>query len=247
MSTQLGAVGEEYGLKRDDNSSHALILRWLEQIPPSRLLDLGCSSGLLSEAARRQGHAVTSVDVVELPGIADRVDRFIQADLDAGLPPDVVAEGPFEVVLAADVLEHVRRPRELLNDIRQVLIPRGTLIASVPNFGHWYARSRVALGIFDYDQRGVLDAGHVRFYMRRGFLRRLSDAGFDVVRCAPSGLPVEVLTHSERLTVRLIRQLDATAVAVWPTLFGYQFVVQCERPPEPTILKSTGVAAAVAS
>ncbi len=51
------------------------------------MLDLGCSGGLLSEQARNLGHQVTGVDIIELPGVSDRMDRFIQADLDNGLPP----------------------------------------------------------------------------------------------------------------------------------------------------------------
>ena len=55
MSDDLGGVGEEYGIKHAEESSHATILRWLEQIPPARILDLGSSGGLLSEQARRSG------------------------------------------------------------------------------------------------------------------------------------------------------------------------------------------------
>jgi hypothetical protein len=63
------------------------------------------------------------------------------------------------------------------------------LITSVPNFGRWYPRGRTALGRFDYDQRGLLDNGHVRFFMRRG----LRDAGFSIVRQKATGLPLDVL------------------------------------------------------
>ena len=50
-SGEFGGVGEEYTLKQND-SSHATILRWLEHHPPANLLDLGCSGGLLSERVR---------------------------------------------------------------------------------------------------------------------------------------------------------------------------------------------------
>jgi glycosyltransferase involved in cell wall biosynthesis len=230
-SDGLSAVGEEYALKEGRDSSHAIIVRWLEQMPPARILDLGCSGGLLAERARACGHTVTGVDLLDLPEVHDRVDRFIQRDLDHGLPPEAAEEGPFDVVLAADVLEHVRVPELILSQIGSVLAPRGTLIASVPNFGHWYARARTALGLFDYDQRGIFDQGHVRFFTRRGLLRRLEDAGFAVVRSRTTGVPLEVLVREEGIATRALRAADSVAVALRPTLFGYQFVCQCESRP----------------
>ena len=76
---------------------------------------------------RRFGHRVTGVDFTELPGIHDRVDRFVRTDLDQGLPQEVRDDGPYDVVVAADVLEHLRAPERLLDEIRSVLAPRGTL------------------------------------------------------------------------------------------------------------------------
>ncbi len=47
----------------------------------------------------------------------------------------------------------------------------GRLLASVPNISHWYSRGRIALGLFNYDQRGILDRTHLRFFTRRSFLQ----------------------------------------------------------------------------
>ena len=224
-----GEVGPEYALKAGADSSHTCILRWLEQMPPVRILDLGCSSGLFADQARRLGHRVTGVDVHELPEVRRRVDHFVQADLDAGLPSAVDDAGPFDVVVAADVIEHVRRPERLMADMRRVLVPRGTLILSVPNFGHWYPRGRTALGRFDYDQRGILDRDHVRFFTRRTLLRLLRTTGFDVVRGDTTGLPLEALARGDGGFVRAVRRIDRMTVAARPTLFAYQFVYQCEK------------------
>ena len=238
-SGDLGGVGEEYRMKQGEESSHAVILRWLRQVPPARVLDLGCSGGRVAEEARKLGHRVTGVDILELPEVGSRVDRFIQANLDDGLPEEVFAAGPFDAVLAADVLEHVRHPEKVLADIQAVLVPRGVLIASVPNFGHWYARGRVAFGLFDYDQRGVLDEGHVRFFTRRGIMRRMRNAGFSVVRYEATGLPLEIFSRSKKRPQRLVAAADRFAVRARPTLFGYQFVLQCESPPRASVQESS--------
>ena len=219
----------QYQLKEGDGTSHGVILRWLASMAPARVLDLGCAAGLVAERARALGHKVTGVDLCELPGVHDRVDTFVQADLDAGLPDQVVKDGPFDVIVAADVLEHLREPERLLEQIKSVLATRGVLLVSVPNFGHWYARGRIALGLFDYDRRGILDVTHVRFFTRRGFLKQLRRAGYTAVREEVTGLPVGVLLHRRRgLMQRLLWGLDRCALLLRPTLFGYQFVWRCE-------------------
>ncbi|HXR14194.1 MAG TPA: bifunctional glycosyltransferase/class I SAM-dependent methyltransferase [Solirubrobacteraceae bacterium] len=237
-SDQLGGVGEEYALKTSSDSSHAVILRWLEQLPPGKVLDLGCSGGLLAERARALGHRVVGVDVLELPEARGRVDQFIRADLDRGLSEEVEQAGPYDIVLAGDVLEHVREPGLVLEHARRVLVPRGTLIASVPNFGHWYVRTRAVLGIFDYDQRGLLDRTHVRFFTRRSIERELARAGFTTVRKQVTGLPLEVIARDGGKGRTLLRLLDRAVVALRPTLFGYQFLYHCEMNPAPVIDES---------
>jgi 2-polyprenyl-3-methyl-5-hydroxy-6-metoxy-1,4-benzoquinol methylase len=222
------SVGEEYGFKQED-SSHAVILKWLANRPKGRLLDLGCSSGLLSERARALGHEVIGVDLLALDGIQDRVDRFIQANLDSGLPAEVIDDGPYDIVVAADILEHIRDPERLLADASQLLTPGGVLISSVPNFSHWYARGKIATGRFDYDQRGILDKTHVRFFTRRTLTRTLEESGFRQIRQEVTGLPLDVLLPGDGRLRRGLRSMDTALVAMRPTLFGYQFVTMSER------------------
>jgi 2-polyprenyl-3-methyl-5-hydroxy-6-metoxy-1,4-benzoquinol methylase len=229
-SRGVATVGDEYALKQGDNSSHGVILDWMAQLPPGKVLDLGCSSGLLSERVRALGHRVVGVDAVELPEVHDRVDRFVRASLDSGLPEAAWREGPFDTVLAGDVLEHVRRPELVLEHARRVLVPGGRLIVSVPNFGHWYVRARTVLGMFDYDERGLLDRTHVRFFTRRSIERELRDARFRTVRSRVTGLPFEVFSR-DASSGGAARTLDRAAAAIRPTLFAYQFIYLCEAPP----------------
>jgi glycosyltransferase involved in cell wall biosynthesis len=219
------ALSEEYDLKESPDSSHGRIAALLASRHPSKLLDLGCSGGLLAEQIRGFGHHVTGVDVVEVPGVRERVDDFVLADLDAGIPPE--ASGEFDTVLAADVLEHVRRPEQLLRDAKRVLRSGGTLIVCVPNIGHWYPRFRTLLGRFDYDQRGILDRTHLRFFTRRSITKLLEREGFRVQRVEPVGLPLDALGVAST-GGRIVRMLDHLLLAIWPTLFGYQFIVEAQ-------------------
>jgi glycosyltransferase involved in cell wall biosynthesis len=222
---------DSYELKHSGDSSHQRIVQWLSAKPPIRVLDLGCADGRLSELIKACGHRVTGVDIRKADGISDRVDHFVEANLDDGIPPEVGAG--YDVVLAADVLEHVRDPMRLLTSARRALNPTGTIVASIPNFSHWYPRTRVALGRFDYDQRGILDEGHVRFFTRRSFERLSSRAGLAVRRHEAVGVPLEVLNRGvgEQGSIGALgaaARFERVAVATWPTMFGFQFLYELE-------------------
>jgi 2-polyprenyl-3-methyl-5-hydroxy-6-metoxy-1,4-benzoquinol methylase len=214
----------EYQFKEGDGSSHAVMLQMLDRLPPSRILDLGCSGGLFAERARAAGHHVTGVDAIEVPGVRDRTDRFFVADLEQGIPAEV--GGRYDVVVAGDIIEHISRPVDLLRAMRRVLRPGGQLLLSVPNFGHWYPRVRVAAGVFGYDRRGILDSTHLRFFTRSTLRRTVREAGFDVMDESATGLPLGAVGAGSGAALRTLRRMDAGLVRIRPTLFAYQHVLR---------------------
>lgn len=230
---QAGEVDETaYELKPSEHSSHGVLLEWLGRMAPGRVLDVGCSDGRFAALARARGHRVTGVDLVKHDGIGARTDAFIEADLNDGLPPETGRE--FDAVVAGDVLEHVIEPLTLLRDLSDRLSPGGQVLVSVPNFGHWYPRGRVAVGRFDYDQRGPLDHGHVRFFTRKSFERLVAKSGLRIIERRTVGSPVDVLGRgvTDSTLARVAERLaaaDRAATRAWPTLFGYQFLYRLER------------------
>jgi SAM-dependent methyltransferase len=222
---------DDYAFKEGDGSSHAVILHMLAEAPPLRILDLGCSSGLLAERIRKLGHYVVGVDAVVRPGVEDRTDEFYQADLAKGLPAEV-GDG-FDCIIAGDVIEHLARPRDALLELRQALRPGGQLLLSVPNFGHWYPRARVALGIFGYDRRGILDETHLRFFSRLTLRRLVRACGFDILEESATGLPFGTITGGDKVSVA--RRVDTFLVRLRPTLFAYQYVMRLTPHAEDTI------------
>ena len=228
---ELAQVGDEYDLKESEGSSHNVILEMIDKLPPSKVLDVGCSGGLLGELLRDRGHHVTGIDLLEIPGVDKRVDEFYLADLEKGIPEEVGAG--YDVAIAADVLEHLRTSEAMLREMGGRLNEGGRIFISVPNFGHWYPRARTALGVFDYDQRGILDKTHVRFFTRRSLLRMVKKNGFTVKRMEMTGLPVDVVAGERSLVKRLVLAVDSWLVRLRPTLFAYQFVLEVEPVPPP--------------
>ena len=217
------ALSEEYQLKPSEDSSHGRISTLLKSRPPSRILDLGCSSGLLSARLQDMGHKVTGVDVVEIAGVGERTSAFYKADLNDGIPTEVGTG--FDIVLAADVLEHLVNPGTLMSQVKGVLRPDGVALFCVPNIAHWYPRLRSTLGMFDYDQRGILDATHLRFFTRRSIRKLIERQGFTIRRIEVVGLPLDAL-GMDGSKAKLFRLVDRLLLDFWPTMFGYQFIVE---------------------
>jgi glycosyltransferase involved in cell wall biosynthesis len=234
-SGEMAFASDSYESKLDPETSHGRIAGWLAGRPPSRVLDLGCSDGSVGAELRVHGHHVTGVDVKEHAGVHDRVDAFVPADLEQGVPGEI-GDG-FDVILAADVLEHVRTPEKLLTDLSSRLVPGGSIIACVPNFGHWYPRLRVALGRFDYDRRGILDRGHLRFFTRSSFERLVKQSGYSVRRREFLTVPVEVARRRANpghgggvgsAALRAFNRADRFGTQVRPDLFAYQLLYELE-------------------
>jgi len=99
--------------------------------PGRRVLDLGCRDGALTQAYL-DGNDVVGVDA-DREALAEAAKLGIEthwADLDQPLE---FADGSFDVVIAGELLEHLRDPLRLIAEIRRVLRPGGTFVASVPN------------------------------------------------------------------------------------------------------------------
>lgn len=227
-----GVDDTAYEVKASPHSSHGRMLAWLGTISPGRVLDVGCSDGCFGAQVRALGHSVDGIDLIKHEGVGARLDSFVEVDLNRGLPPEVGSG--YRAIVAGDVLEHVVDPEQLLADLRDRLSPDGELIVSVPNFGHWYPRGRTALGLFDYDQRGPLDQGHVRFFTRRSFEKLVARADLTITERSVVGAPVDVLDRGgpDNIVMTSLRRaaaLDRAAARTWPTMFGYQLLYRLER------------------
>jgi SAM-dependent methyltransferase len=180
------------------------------------------------------GHEVIGVDFEEHKGVREKLTDFFQADLEQGLPAGIGAD--YDVVLCADVLEHVRAPEAVLDEARSVLRPGGSVITSIPNFGHWYPRARVAIGRFDYDARGILDRGHLRFFTKRSFAHLVRTSGWTIRRQESIGLPLDVVDRGAASTGGggprdLVSRVDRALVGLRPQLFAYQFIYELSPTP----------------
>jgi 2-polyprenyl-3-methyl-5-hydroxy-6-metoxy-1,4-benzoquinol methylase len=76
-------------------------------------------------------------------------------------------ERSFDVILAADVVEHLRDPARALGLLRRYLQPEGRAIVSVPNVAHLSVRIPLLFGQFRYGESGILDETHLHLFTFR--------------------------------------------------------------------------------
>lgn len=215
-----------YVLKRSPHGSHRQILDAIA--PGTRVLDLGCSQGLLAEPLLAKNVRVVGVDASDAGRVSGKLERYHQHDLET---PLVLPEGrTFDYVVVSDVIEHIRNRARLLRSVRRNLKPDGRLLISTPNIALWFYRLSLLAGRFEYGPRGVLDETHVHLFTRATIRREVERAGFRVLREGVTALPFEVVFRStgQSRALRLISSAYHALARLWPEMFAYQILLEAE-------------------
>jgi SAM-dependent methyltransferase len=147
-----------------------------------RVLDVGCAAGAMGALMRTQG-ALEVVglerDVRASQVARRRLHRVHQVDLES-LPILPYPDGHFDVLTFADVLEHLVEPGPLLRHLRRYLRDDGRVVVSIPNVRHESVLLPLLVeGRFTYQDAGVLDRTHLRFFTLSGFQSFLRAHGFE--------------------------------------------------------------------
>jgi SAM-dependent methyltransferase len=157
----------------------------LTPYPPSLVLDVGCFCGAVGAWLKQKYPQARVVGVEPL----DEAARIAQSRLDAvlvGKFEDValstagIGPGQVDVIVLADVLEHMYDPWHALCTLRPLLRPEGVVLASIPNLRNLGILEQLAQGDFNYTEAGLLDITHIRFFTRRGVERLFEETGYRI-------------------------------------------------------------------
>lgn len=196
----------------------------------ARVLDIGCGTGSVSEHVVHTRRA--SLVGIEPDQARAKRARERGLTVHAAFPTEELLDtlGKFDVVLLADVLEHLADPFSLVTLARRALDAGGRVIASVPNVAHWSVRYDLARGRFEYRDSGIMDATHLRWFTEAGARLLFERAGFTVESIQPTaGYELQVYWERwpwRRFSMSARRRLVRGALRRWPRLFACQWVVE---------------------
>ncbi len=151
------------------------------------LLDIGCGAGGLGRALRQAGSAARLIGVEPDPALAAHAERHYDAVHRLDIERDVVPvePGTLDVLVYGDVLEHLRDPWGVLKRDAALLAPGGTLLVCVPNLEHWSFAARLLAGKWRYEEMGLFDRTHLRWFTRGAMQQAIEAAGLRPVEVAP--------------------------------------------------------------
>lgn len=220
-----GGIGPDDSLKR--------LAAWVP--PGSTVLELGPASGYFTRELREA--LGCTVDAVELdPAMAEQARpycrRLVLGDLAQLDLEHALGGARYQVIVAADVIEHVVHAEPVLQQLKTLLAPGGMLLVSVPNVAYAGLVAALLEGRFEYRDEGLLDRSHLRFFTRDSLAALLARCGLHAHAWAPVFRPLlesEFKLRLETLPVALREALLAS-----PHALCYQWLVRAGLEPPAT-------------
>ncbi|HEX9501150.1 MAG TPA: class I SAM-dependent methyltransferase [Thermoanaerobaculia bacterium] len=211
------------------------------------VLDVGCGFATTSQFIQRRGNRLVGIESnADAVAVArTRIAEVIQSDLQA--LPNL---GKFDTIIFADVLEHLPWPVGVLKKYADLLKPDGTVIVSLPNVGLWSVRLGLLFGRFRYQDSGVLDRTHLRFFTRRSAIEVLRSAGYEPIRRTynpglmrpfvplakkllgggeDSDPSVILESKPYKLYLKAAYPIERVAARLWPGLLAFQMIFEARR------------------
>jgi hypothetical protein len=209
----------------DNNRVNPDLLRLLP--PDARtVVEVGCGAGALAEAYRRINPDVLYLGIemdsaaaraAILPG---RVDRVFIGDVTLAKPTDLgLSEHKPEVecLIFGNVLERIADPWTVLTRLSRWLRDDAQVLACIPNIQHYSVLINLLRGKWDYQDEGLLDRTHLRFFTAAGIQDLFTRAGLQVIEIQPLSVPTADFHSFQQAMEPALR-----ALAIDPPTFAAQ-------------------------
>jgi len=180
-----------------------------------KVLDVGCAEGILSKKFLNNKCEVVGVELDESSAISAKryCKEVIIGDLET-LKLKRKYQGYFDVLVFADVLEHLKEPSKVLKRFQYCLKDDGLIIISIPNVANWRMRLKLLLGNFEYKDHGLLDYTHLRFYNFKSVKKLIATSNLEIIN-------FDVSLNGIRVFPKFFYKVAIN----WPNLFAYQFLI----------------------
>jgi 2-polyprenyl-3-methyl-5-hydroxy-6-metoxy-1,4-benzoquinol methylase len=218
---------EKYKTKEDKYSSHQLLKNQVLQCSFSspRIIDFGCYRGELLNTLGNllPGSVLFGSDIENLIKQTNEKINFLKIDLNDVNQLERLEQNKFDVLILADILEHILNPLDILREMHKFRTEKSNVFLSIPNSGHWYFRLKVLFGKFDYEENGLFDKTHIRFFTLKTIRELILKSNFEIIDLGYSSIPWENITKIKILRKSLSR-IERLLIKIRPEIFAYQVV-----------------------
>jgi 2-polyprenyl-3-methyl-5-hydroxy-6-metoxy-1,4-benzoquinol methylase len=187
--------------------------------PGELMLDVGCGEGATSAELRKQ-FPKSKFYGIELNADAalvasTQLDQIITCNFEEiDYKKHKLSEGMFSTILFADVLEHMHNPWKALESAKKILHKNGKVVASIPNIFNIHLLDNLANGRWNYEEYGILDFTHIRFFTLESIMRMFEETGYTISNIYGLPIPESISppvhfdndgsVHTESLTLKSI-------------------------------------------
>lgn len=168
-----------------DNVRHEM-LQYLPQ-NAKKIMDVGCGNGAFAAIVKEKNNA--EVWGIELMEEEAKVAANVLDKVFIGPCENFIEELPeryFDVIYFNDVLEHLADPYAVLEILKTKLATGGVIISSIPNVRFYRTFAKVVFNKdWKYDEFGIMDKTHLRFFTGKSIRRMYEDLGYEIVTHEP--------------------------------------------------------------
>jgi len=158
----------------------------LALIPPDSrsIVEIGCKLGSLANAFRAAHPAAEYVGIDVSPDYVNVAEKYCTRAIAGDI--EKIEEAVFESLFPSDCwvfdecLEHLQDPWSVLRRIRGRIDPGGCLLVCIHNAQHWSVQMRLATGRFNYEDSGLLDRTHLRWFTRITMIEMFQATGWKI-------------------------------------------------------------------
>lgn len=155
----------------------------------NRVIEVGCSSGSLAKAYASVNpecrYTGIEIDATYAEVAQQFCSEVVSGNIEHFEEEKFLKLFPSDCWIFGDVIEHLYDPWALLKRIRPQLAPDAQIIACIPNAQHWSIQARLNCGLFRYENLGLLDRTHIRWFTRTTIIEMFASSGYQIIEGAP--------------------------------------------------------------
>jgi len=174
-----------------------------------RVLEIGCACGgtLRAIGVQNPSAKLYGVELNENAAvIAASFAEILSMNVEELDPADF--QERFDYIIMGDVIEHLLEPWAAIRNMRELLVPGGSIIASIPNVAHISNLYNMLCGRWTYEDCGLLDRTHFRFFTKSEIVKMFEEADLVIDDIRPRQLILDESWKVFREEILSLRMVD---------------------------------------